>query len=350
MTKGDIYTKEITKKILDEGCLDVNPRPHWLDGTPAHNYSINGVMTQYDLDKGETPVSTLRPMAIKAAIGEILWIYRDMDNNVFNLEMKYKVRWWRSWVINPYHYDEFGRLIKGANPHLKEGFYYDKAGHKLDIIPKGTKGVKSDTVDPISDYDGENILDSESGNVLTKDATIGSTYGAIIRRYDLMNRTRQGLIDLPDSRYHIINMWQEIDFSELYGLKPCAFMTQWHVRHGRDGVDYLDMELHQRSSDFVVAGTINQVQYVVLLYMVAHDLGLKVGRFTWFVGNIQIYDRHIDKAREIMSRSSVDCEPYFAINEAANWDNMMPDDVILQHYPDKLIKKKNPQISLEVAI
>ena len=26
-TKGDIYTKEIIKRILDEGCLDENPRP-----------------------------------------------------------------------------------------------------------------------------------------------------------------------------------------------------------------------------------------------------------------------------------------------------------------------------------
>jgi len=27
MTKGDIYTKEILQRILDEGCLDKDPRP-----------------------------------------------------------------------------------------------------------------------------------------------------------------------------------------------------------------------------------------------------------------------------------------------------------------------------------
>lgn len=27
-TKGDMYTKEIINRILEEGCLDKNPRPH----------------------------------------------------------------------------------------------------------------------------------------------------------------------------------------------------------------------------------------------------------------------------------------------------------------------------------
>ena len=30
-TKGDKYTKEIFNKILEEGCLDKNPRPHYED-------------------------------------------------------------------------------------------------------------------------------------------------------------------------------------------------------------------------------------------------------------------------------------------------------------------------------
>ena len=30
-TKGDIYTKEIIRRILDEGCLDINPRPKYSE-------------------------------------------------------------------------------------------------------------------------------------------------------------------------------------------------------------------------------------------------------------------------------------------------------------------------------
>ena len=82
MTKGDIYTKEILQRILDEGCMDVNPRPHYEDGTPAHTLSVNHGMCTYDLTKGESPLITLRPIAVKSSIGELLWIYQDESNDL----------------------------------------------------------------------------------------------------------------------------------------------------------------------------------------------------------------------------------------------------------------------------
>lgn len=55
MTKGDFYTKEIIKRILEEGCFDQNPRPKYADGAPAHTLSVNHGLCTYDLTKGETP-------------------------------------------------------------------------------------------------------------------------------------------------------------------------------------------------------------------------------------------------------------------------------------------------------
>ena len=82
MTKGDKYTKEIITRILEEGCLDKDPRPKYSDGTSAHTLSVNHGMTTYDLTKGEMPIITLRPIAVKSAIGELLWIYQDESNNL----------------------------------------------------------------------------------------------------------------------------------------------------------------------------------------------------------------------------------------------------------------------------
>ena len=39
-TKGDLYTKEIFQKILDEGCLDKDPRPHYEDKYEGAVYDI----------------------------------------------------------------------------------------------------------------------------------------------------------------------------------------------------------------------------------------------------------------------------------------------------------------------
>ena len=99
MTKGDIYFRETVGRILSEGSLDVNPRPKYADGTPAHTLSIDHVMCTYDLAAGESPFITLRPIAIKFAIGELLWIYRDMSNDLDLLRDKYNITWWDEWDI-----------------------------------------------------------------------------------------------------------------------------------------------------------------------------------------------------------------------------------------------------------
>lgn len=98
-TKGDVYTKEIIQRILDEGCLDMWPSSKYIDGVPAHTLSVNHLMTTYDLTKGEMPLITLRPIAVRYAIGELLWIYQDQSNNLDLLKEKYGITWWDEWDI-----------------------------------------------------------------------------------------------------------------------------------------------------------------------------------------------------------------------------------------------------------
>ena len=283
MTKGDIYTKEIIYTILSEGCLDQNPRPKYSDGTPAHTLSVNHGMCTYDLSKGEFPIITLRPIAVKKAIGEILWIYQDASNDLELLKNKYGVTWWDEWDL---------------------------------------------------------------GN-----RTIGSCYGETVRRHNLMKDLLEGIKKDPDGRRHIINMWQVEDFKEPHGLKPCAFQTVWNVRHGKDDIDYLDMCLFQRSSDFLTAGCINQVQYTCLLYMVAAHFGYKPGKFSWMYDNIQIYDRHVAQAKVMLDREPIDCTPSVWVNpEIHNFYDFTIDDIKIIGYPMDEIKKKNPQLKFDLGI
>ena len=76
MRREDMMVKEIFGEILIHGCMDINPRPHYADGTPAHTLSVNHMMQSYDLSKGEFPITTLRPIAVKTSIAELLWIYQ----------------------------------------------------------------------------------------------------------------------------------------------------------------------------------------------------------------------------------------------------------------------------------
>lgn len=282
MTKGDMYFREIVESIMEEGCLDVNPRPHYADGTPAHTLSINHVTCTYDLSKGETPFITLRPIAIKSSIGELLWIYRDASNDLDLLRDKYNITWWDEWDI---------------------------------------------------------------GN-----RTIGQCYGATVKKWNLTENLINDIKSDPDGRRHIINMWQEEDFKEKHGLKPCAYQTVWNVRHGKDGVDYLDMCLFQRSSDYLTAGCINQLQYCAFLIAIASHLGYTPGRFTWFVANVQVYDRHMEQAKEMLSRSSIECKPEITLAPGKSFWDLEVDDFKVIGYPRDEIKEKNPQLKFDLGI
>lgn len=282
-TKGDMYTKEIISRILDEGCLDKNPRPKWPDGTPAYSYSVNHGICTYDLTKNESPLITLRPIATKSSVGELLWIYQDQSNDLDLLADKYNVTWWDEWDI---------------------------------------------------------------GN-----RTIGACYGETVRRHNSLEELLHGLENEPDGRRHIISLWQTDDFKDDHGLKPCAFLTMWNVRHGRDGIDYLDMCLIQRSSDFITAGCINQVQYLVFQHLVARHVNMTPGRFTWFYDNIQIYDRHVEFAKELLKREPIDCDPRIILNaDKHNFFDFKVGDVKIEGYPREKIKTLNPPKNIEIAI
>ena len=180
MTKGDQLTKKIFERILEDGCLDKDPRPHYEDEyvgavydpdtntvitadnevielkenqtahpqkgkvviwTPAHTYSVNdGVECSYDLSKGESPFITLRPIAAKASIAEILWIYQRESNDLVEFdellgkntwEQDHKINnWWDEWALR----DENGDYILNEKGHPHIGSTYGEVIRKHNLV------------------------------------------------------------------------------------------------------------------------------------------------------------------------------------------------------------------------
>jgi thymidylate synthase len=188
------------------------------------------------------------------------------------------------------------------------------------------------------------------------DGTIGQRYGATVKRYDLINRLIEDIKNDPYGRRKIVSLWQETDLRETPGLAPCAFQTIWNVRG-----EYLDMLLVQRSGDMLTAsgpGGINEIQYAALLMMIARHTGYKPGKFSHIVANEQIYDRHIDAAKEMLKRFNEvysdetnvkfhwDTTPILHLNEnKTNFFEMTIDDFIMINY-----EPMKPQLKLELGI
>lgn len=189
------------------------------------------------------------------------------------------------------------------------------------------------------------------------DGTIGQRYGATVSRYDLINNLIKDIQNDPYGRRKIVSLWQEQDLHETPGLAPCAFLTIWNVRG-----EYLDMMLVQRSGDMLTAsgpGGINEIQYAALLMMIARHTGYKPGVFSHVVANEQIYDRHMDAAKEMGKRFiekmqdeddetkvHFNDQPVLFLNEnKTNFYEMTIDDFMMVNYnPIK------PQLKLELGI
>lgn len=278
MTKADILFKNLCERILKEANNNIgeNVRPKYKDNTPSYTYFANQVFEEFDLEKGEFPILTLRQIAWKSAIKEILWIYQDQSNDLDLLAQKYNIHWWDEWEVD-------------------------------------------------------------------KTRTIGTRYGATVKKYDLVNKLLNGLIQQPYGRRHIINLYQYADFEESEGLYPCAMETHFSVRN-----NLLDMTLIQRSSDLAVANAINKIQYVAFLMMVAKHTGLKPGKFCHYVQNVHIYDRHIEQINQMLERKGQENTENLRLvldTDKTNFYDFTIDDFKLENY-----NPNQPNFKFELAI
>ena len=295
MSRADFYMNQMIREILENGYEDINPRPHYADGTPAHTISVNHTFRKYDLSKGEFPICTLRPQAWKTGIREIFTIYQKPTNDIATMH-DMGVTWWDEWDIGD------GTI----------GQRYGATVSRYDLINNLIKDIQNDP------YGRRKIVSLWQEQDLHE--TPGLAPCAFLTIWNVRNTNRENL--------------------------------------GR-GEGYLDMMLVQRSGDMLTAsgpGGINEIQYAALLMMIACHTGYKPGVFSHVVANEQIYDRHIEAAEEMLSRyydhtnadgeSFPHCSPKLILNpEKTNFYEMTIDDFTMEDYTP--IK---PQLKLELGI
>ena len=117
MSYADQVFIQNCKDILANGVwdTDLEVRPRWEDGTPAHTVKKFGVVNRYDLRK-EFPVQTIRKMAFKSSIDELLWIWQKKSNDTHLLSS----RIWDAWA------DENGTIGKAYGYQLSVKHQYSE--------------------------------------------------------------------------------------------------------------------------------------------------------------------------------------------------------------------------------
>lgn len=293
MNLADRYCFMNINEILEEGYPDENPRPKYEDGTPAHTLSVNHDFRSYDLSEGEFPITSLRPIAWKTGIKEILWIYQDQSNDLGLLKNKYNVNYWDLWE---------SKDIPGTI-----GNRYGEVVQKYDLMNKLLDELKNDP------FGRRHIID------LYQYQELESSDGLYPCAFCSIWNVRRGLED--------------------------GVMYLDMVLVQRSG-DYLAAS---------GAGGINEVQYAALLMMVAQHCGYKPGVFSHFIANEHIYDRHYEQAREMLARYEqlrsipgwkTEPTPVMKLNPAkTNFYDFTIDDFTLENY-----NPVKPQLSIPLGV
>ena len=115
MSRADRIFIENMTDIMENGFWDteLDVRPRWEDGTPAHTVKKFGIVNRYDL-REELPILTIRRTAFKSCIDELLWIWQKKSNNIHDLRSHI----WDSWA------DENGSIGKAYGYQLAQKAKY----------------------------------------------------------------------------------------------------------------------------------------------------------------------------------------------------------------------------------
>ena len=273
MSRADEIFAQNMRDIMENGYWDteLDVRPRWEDGAPAHTVKKFGIVNRYNLQE-EFPILTLRRTAFRSCVDELLWIWQKKSNNIHDLNSHI----WDSWA------DENGSIGKAY-------------GYQLGVKHKYKEG-----------------------------------------EFDQVDRVLYDLKHNPASRRIMTNIYNFQDLHEM-GLYPCAYSMTFNVSG-----DTLNGILNQRSNDMLTANNWNEVQYAVLLIMMAQVSGLKAGELVHVIADAHIYDRHIPLVEEILQNPRHKAPKLIVDQSVTNFYDFTVDSFQLVDYEYEKLEKKIP--------
>ncbi len=193
----------------------------------------------------------------------------------------------------------------------------------------------------------------------TETGDLGPVYGAQWRHWpcsdgshvDQIQRLIDGLKKRPHSRRHLFHAWnveylpdeskspQQNVLDGKMALPPCHLLYQFHVQNNR-----LSCMLYLRSNDLFLGHCYNLASVSFLTHMIAQQCDLIAGEVILSIGDLHLYQNHIEQARLQLTR---DFRPLPTLRFKRRPDSLFDyqlDDFIIEGYDP------HPHISAPIAI
>lgn len=264
-------------------------------------YTIAGAIFEHDMSKG-FPLLTTKKMPFRLIATELEFFINGITDKKWLIDRNNHI--WDEWASPkkaPYgHSDEAKRkMLEERDLGPIYGFQWRHFNASYDSYD--------------SDYTGKGI--------------------------DQLKKIIETLKTNPRDRRMIVNAWNPIQLEEM-GLPPCHYSFQVTTINNK-----LNLMWNQRSVDTMLGLPFNIASYALLLHLIAKESGLQEGRLVGFLGDVHIFENHVEGAKEQLSR---DPEKYKLPNiETENWTSIFDwksDDTKVTGY------ESYPKIPFEIAV
>lgn len=242
---------EIVDHILKNG--------KWKENrTGVRTLAVPGMMFQHDMSEG-FPLLTTKKVPFKLVASELEFFIKGMTDKKWLQDQNNHI--WDEW----------------CNPE-KVPYDHDEETKK--------KMMEETDLGPIYGFQWRNFGDDY------KDQNTEHSGGI-----DQLKKLVEMLKNNPTDRRMIVSAWNPLAMEKM-ALPPCHYGFQVTVIG-----DELNLMWNQRSVDTMLGLPFNIASYGLLLHLLAKESGLKQGKLVGFLGDVHIYENHVEGAKEQISRS-----------------------------------------------
>jgi thymidylate synthase len=293
VTADEQYLK-IVKKILDEG--------EWKDNrTGVRTLAIAGTVFEHDMTTG-FPLLTTKKMGLKNISLELEFFIKGITDKKWLQERGNHI--WDEW----------------ASPKLAPYGHTEEMKKKM---------LEERDLGPVYGYQWRHFNAPYS--------TYDANYEG--QGVDQLAKLVETLKKDPTDRRMIVSAWNPQQISEM-ALPPCHYGFQVTVIG-----DKLNLLWNQRSVDTMLGLPYNIASYGLMLHLLAKESNLKEGKLVGFLGDVHIYENHLEGAKEQLSRNPrAFTPPTIETERFTNIFEWKYTDTVLKNY------QSHDKIDFEIAV
>ena len=232
------------------------------DRTGTGTLSKFGMQIRHKMSDG-FPLLTTKKMAVKTMMTELKWFLKGDTNIKYLVDNGCNI-----WNGDAYkNYEEYSR----AN------------SYGVDFLSM------EEFIDEIKTND----------EFAAKWGELGPIYGKQWRDWDNIDQIDNLLFQLvanPDGRRLMVSAWNVGEMNDMV-LPPCHYGFQCYVADGK-----LSLMWNQRSVDTFLGLPFNIASYGMLLMLLCEETGYKPGDLIGNLGDVHLYNNHVEQAKEQISR------------------------------------------------